>query len=88
MRSVLAIACFLIITCGSYRIGRTVADSYWKAKVQNAIERTRDEIPINALVIQTTTAPSCGWGCISGTAGTASTSMQCQPGAVLMWGQP
>jgi hypothetical protein len=43
MRNVLGIACFLIITCGSYRIGRTVADSYWKAKVQDAIEKAREE---------------------------------------------
>lgn len=36
MKNILAISCFLIITLGSYKVGKTVADTYWKLEVERA----------------------------------------------------
>jgi hypothetical protein len=81
---VLALICLAVITFGSYRVGKTVADTYWRSKVQDAIEETREQMTLTPMTASAGTAwigpAEMGWSCTgcstsmtSATSGTAGT---------------
>jgi hypothetical protein len=45
-KSAFTLMLLLFITIGSYRLGKTVSDTYWKSKLETAIERVQPIIRI------------------------------------------
>jgi hypothetical protein len=66
MKNILAIACLLIITVGSYRVGKTVSDTYWRMELErqrSAEVLSRQHTPVSTIGKVRCTVPSMTWGC-------------------------